>query len=55
MLKTTISLQVLDTNELLGARVLAANGVDDVKSGDRLSDGLSIWSQKLENQKAKIG
>ena len=38
MLKTTISSQVLAANEVLGARVLAANEIGDVGGGDGSND-----------------
>ena len=45
MLKTTISSQVLVANEVLGARVLAANEVSSVDGG---GDGLSDGSKRVE-------
>ena len=54
MLKTTIWSQELAANKVLGARVLAANEVDDVNGGDGSSDRLKHVEPKttrLESQK----
>ena len=54
MLKTTMLLQVLAANKVLGAKVLAANEVGDVGDGDGLSDRSKYVEPKtgrLENQK----
>ena len=48
MLKTTMSLQMLTTNELLVARVLAADEVGDIGGGDGLNDGSKRVKPKLE-------
>ena len=45
MLKTTMSFQVLAANEVLGAKVLAANEVGSVGGN---SDGLSDGSKRVE-------
>ena len=50
MLKTTISLQVLAANELLGTRVLAANKVGDVEGGDG-SKCVKLKIGRLKSQK----
>ena len=47
MLKTTILLQVIAANELLGAKMLAADEVDDVGGGDGSNDGLKYVEPKI--------
>ena len=54
MLKITMSLQVLALNEMLSARMLAADEVDDVRGGNRLSDGsnhMELKTGRSESQK----
>ena len=50
MLKPTMSSQVLATNDMLGARVLAANEVGDVGGGDESNDG----SNRVEPKTRKM-
>ena len=55
MLKTTMSSQVITVNEVLGAKVLAVNEVDDNEGGDESSDGSKRVKPKIwrsESQKS---
>ena len=51
MLKTNMSLQMLATNKLLGARVLTANEVGDVEGSNR-SKYMKSKTGRLESQKS---
>ena len=54
ILKTTILSQMLSANEVLDARVLAADKVDDVGgSGDRLSDRLKRVEPKTRRSESQ--
>ena len=54
MLKTTMSSQVLTVNEVLGARVLAANEVGSFNGGgDGLSDGLKHVEPKIRRSESQ--
>ena len=53
MLKTTISSQVLAANEVLSARMFAANEVGDVGDSDRLSDGLKYVESKTKRSESQ--
>ena len=42
-----MSLQMLAANEMLGAKVLAANKIGDMEGGERLSDGSKRMEPKI--------